>query len=169
MGRPRPGKPAAGIESLHKRGRNEGLLPRDPRIPGAARPGVAGPGETVRRPTATQSPNSLFNTHLLLKCPCCCVRAQICNDAALGVKPGISPVPTDQGQAGGRWTLNNQEFGSCPRAAVEGVVQAGGMEIIVDIHLAEDGRPSGTAQAAGSSDARSFSGNLEFMAVMESL
>ncbi len=49
------------------------------------------------------------------------------------------------------------------------VVQAGGMEIIVDIHLAEDGRPSGTAQAAGSSDARSFSGNLEFIAVMESL
>jgi hypothetical protein len=52
---------------------------------------------------------------------------------------------------------------------VEGVVQAGGMEIIVDIHLAEDGRPSGKARAANSSDARSFSGNLEFIAVMESL
>ena len=91
------------------------------------------------------------------------------NDAALGVRPGIPPVPKDQGKAGGRSTLNNQELGSCPRAAVEGVVQAGGMEIIVDIHLAEDGRPSGTAQAAGSSDARSFSGNPEFMAVMESL
>jgi hypothetical protein len=66
-------------------------------------------------------------------------------------------VPTDQGQAGGRSTLNSQELGSCPRAAVDGVVQAGGMEII-DIHLAEEGGPTGTAQAAGSSDARSFSG-----------
>ena len=34
------------------------------------------------------------------------------------------------------------------------------MEIIVDIHEGEDGRPEGTVRAAGSSDARSFSGNL---------
>jgi hypothetical protein len=77
-------------------------------------------------------------------------------------------VPTDQGKAGGRSTLNNQELGSCPRAAADGVVQAGGMKIIIDIHLAEEGVPTGTAQAAGSSDARSFFGNLGFIGVMDS-
>jgi hypothetical protein len=77
-------------------------------------------------------------------------------------------VPTDQGKAGGRSTFNNQELGSCPRAAVDGVDQAGGMEIIIDIHLPEEGGPAGTAQATGSSDARLFYGNLEFIGVMES-
>jgi hypothetical protein len=43
------------------------------------------------------------------------------------------------------------------------------MEIIVDIHEGEDGRPEGTVRAAGSSDARSFSGNLEFLALVEGL
>jgi hypothetical protein len=43
------------------------------------------------------------------------------------------------------------------------------MDIIVDIHQGEDGRPEGTVRAAGSSDARSFSGNLEFFALVERL
>ena len=49
------------------------------------------------------------------------------------------------------------------------IAHAGGMEIIVDIHPGEDGRPEGTVRAAGSSEARSFSGNLEFLALVESL
>jgi hypothetical protein len=43
------------------------------------------------------------------------------------------------------------------------------MEIIVDIHQGEDGRPAGTVRAAGQPDARRFSGNLEFLALVESL
>jgi hypothetical protein len=43
------------------------------------------------------------------------------------------------------------------------------MEIIVDIHPGEDGRPEGTVRASDSSDARSFSGNLEFLALIERL
>jgi hypothetical protein len=43
------------------------------------------------------------------------------------------------------------------------------MEIIVDIRQGEDGRPEGTVRAAGRSNARSFSGNLEFLALVESL
>jgi len=43
------------------------------------------------------------------------------------------------------------------------------VEIIVEIDQSEDGRPTGTVRAAGSSDARSFSGNLEFIALVESL
>ena len=77
-------------------------------------------------------------------------------------------MPKEQGKAGGRSTFNNQELGSCPRAAVDGVVQAGGMEIIIDIHLPEEGAPAGTAQAAGSADARLIYGNPEFIGVMES-
>jgi hypothetical protein len=43
------------------------------------------------------------------------------------------------------------------------------MEIIVDIRQGEDGRPAGTVRAAGQPDARPFSGNLEFLALVESL
>jgi hypothetical protein len=43
------------------------------------------------------------------------------------------------------------------------------MQIIVDIYPDEDGRPAGTVRAAASSDARPFSGNLEFLALIESL
>jgi len=43
------------------------------------------------------------------------------------------------------------------------------MEIIVDIHQGEDGRPAGTVRVAGRPDARPFSGNLEFLALVESL
>jgi hypothetical protein len=61
------------------------------------------------------------------------------------------------------------ELGSCPRVAKVRIAHAGGMEIIVDIHPGEDGRPEGTVRAADSSEARSFSGNLEFIALVERL
>lgn len=41
------------------------------------------------------------------------------------------------------------------------------MEIIVEIHMAEDGRPVGTVRPVGQAEARSFSGNLEFLALVE--
>jgi hypothetical protein len=43
------------------------------------------------------------------------------------------------------------------------------MEIIVDIHQGEDGRAEGTVRAAGHPGGRPFSGNLEFLALVESL
>jgi hypothetical protein len=43
------------------------------------------------------------------------------------------------------------------------------MEIIVNIEEGEDGRLTGTVRAAGGLDARPFSGNLEFLALVESL
>jgi hypothetical protein len=43
------------------------------------------------------------------------------------------------------------------------------MEIIVEIHQGEDGRPAGTVRAPGRSEAQSFSGNLEFLALIEGL
>jgi hypothetical protein len=43
------------------------------------------------------------------------------------------------------------------------------VQIIVDIHEGEDGRPAGTVRAAGQAEARAFSGNLEFLALIESL
>jgi hypothetical protein len=43
------------------------------------------------------------------------------------------------------------------------------MEIIVDIQRDRDGRPTGTVRAAGRTERRSFSGNLEFLALIESL
>jgi hypothetical protein len=49
------------------------------------------------------------------------------------------------------------------------VAQASGMEIIVDIGQGEDGRPTGTVRPAGEAAGRSFSGNLEFLALVESL
>jgi hypothetical protein len=41
------------------------------------------------------------------------------------------------------------------------------MEIIVEIHKGEDGRPAGTIRAAHAAGSRSFSGNLEFLALVE--
>jgi hypothetical protein len=49
------------------------------------------------------------------------------------------------------------------------VPQAETMRIIVDIYLDEDGRPAGTVRAEDRGDTRSFAGNLEFLALIESL
>ncbi|HTU39044.1 MAG TPA: hypothetical protein VMF35_13695 [Acidimicrobiales bacterium] len=43
------------------------------------------------------------------------------------------------------------------------------MEIIIEIHQGEDGRPAGTVRASGCSEVRPFSGNLEFLALVERL
>jgi hypothetical protein len=43
------------------------------------------------------------------------------------------------------------------------------MEIIVEIHKGEDGRPTGTVRSAHEAKGRSFSGNLAFLALVESL
>jgi hypothetical protein len=65
--------------------------------------------------------------------------------------------------------LRTAGLGTCPRAAEQEVAQAQGMEIIVSIEEGEDGRLTGTVRAAGRPDARPFSGNLEFLALVESL
>jgi hypothetical protein len=49
------------------------------------------------------------------------------------------------------------------------MAQAEAMEIIVNIEEGEDGRPAGTVRAASRPDARPFCGNLEFLALVESL
>jgi hypothetical protein len=41
------------------------------------------------------------------------------------------------------------------------------MEIIVEIHEGEDGRPAGTVQSGNSMPPIPFSGNLEFLALIE--
>jgi hypothetical protein len=43
------------------------------------------------------------------------------------------------------------------------------VQIIVEISAGRDGRATGTVRAVGQSDARPFSGNLEFLALIESL
>jgi hypothetical protein len=43
------------------------------------------------------------------------------------------------------------------------------MEIIIEIHVDEDGRPAGTVRAANMAVGRSFSGNLQFLALVEDL
>ncbi len=43
------------------------------------------------------------------------------------------------------------------------------MRIIVDIYLGEDGRPTGTVRAEDQPHTLSFSGNMEFLALIESL
>jgi hypothetical protein len=43
------------------------------------------------------------------------------------------------------------------------------MEIIVDISEGDDGRPTGTVRVAGEAATRTFSGNLEFLALVEDL
>jgi hypothetical protein len=48
-------------------------------------------------------------------------------------------------------------------------VSVGYVQIIVEISEGEDGRAVGTVRAAGNSRARPFSGNLEFLALIESL
>ncbi len=49
------------------------------------------------------------------------------------------------------------------------VVKLGSVQIIVDISLDENGRAVGTLRAAGATHSRAFSGNLEFLALIESL
>jgi hypothetical protein len=41
------------------------------------------------------------------------------------------------------------------------------MEIFVEIHKGEDGRLAGTIRADNETEVRSFSGNLEFLALVE--
>ncbi len=43
------------------------------------------------------------------------------------------------------------------------------MRIIVDIHLGTDGRPAGTVRAVEQTEGHPFSGNLEFLALIENL
>jgi hypothetical protein len=43
------------------------------------------------------------------------------------------------------------------------------MEIIVEIYEGKDGRPAGTVRSGGTSQAKPFSGNLEFLALVERL
>jgi hypothetical protein len=43
------------------------------------------------------------------------------------------------------------------------------MKIIVDIYQDDDGRSAGTVRAESEPKGRSFSGNLEFLALVESL
>ena len=43
------------------------------------------------------------------------------------------------------------------------------MEIIVEIHQGKDGRPVGTVRPVGEARGRPFSGNLEFLALVEDL
>jgi hypothetical protein len=43
------------------------------------------------------------------------------------------------------------------------------VQIIVDIYLGDDGRPTGTIRPLDGAIARPFSGNLQFLALVESL
>jgi hypothetical protein len=43
------------------------------------------------------------------------------------------------------------------------------MEIIVEVHAGKDGRPEGTVRSTRETEGRSFSGNLEFLALVEDL
>ena len=43
------------------------------------------------------------------------------------------------------------------------------MEIIVEIQQGKDGRPAGTVRSAAQAVGRPFSGNLEFLALVEDL
>jgi len=49
------------------------------------------------------------------------------------------------------------------------VVKLGNVQIIVDISLDENGRTVGTVRGAGDKHSRAFSGNLEFLALIEDL
>jgi hypothetical protein len=48
-------------------------------------------------------------------------------------------------------------------------VNVGSVQIIVGISEGEDGRAVGRVRAAGETQARPFSGNLEFLALVETL
>lgn len=52
---------------------------------------------------------------------------------------------------------------------VRSPVNVGSVQIIVEISEGENGRAVGTVRAAGEAQARTFSGNLEFLALVESL
>jgi hypothetical protein len=43
------------------------------------------------------------------------------------------------------------------------------VQIVVDIQLGQDGRPTGTVRAADQVEVHPFSGNLEFFALIERL
>jgi hypothetical protein len=43
------------------------------------------------------------------------------------------------------------------------------VQIVIDIHLDSDGRPTGTVRAADQEEAHQFSGNLEFLGLIERL
>jgi hypothetical protein len=49
------------------------------------------------------------------------------------------------------------------------MIIVGGMEIIIEIQKGEDGRPAGTIRSANAAERRSFSGNLQFLALVEDL
>ena len=50
-----------------------------------------------------------------------------------------------------------------------GAAHCGGMEIIVEIYKGKDGRPVGRVRGADKAQGRAFSGNLEFLALVEDL
>jgi hypothetical protein len=60
-------------------------------------------------------------------------------------------------------------LGRLPRAPPVRKGDAEDVQIIVDIRLGADGRPTGTVRAVDRPDGRSFSGNLEFLALVENL
>jgi len=62
-----------------------------------------------------------------------------------------------------------RQLGSCPRGDERPAAEARSMRIIVDIYQDEDGRPTGTVRAESEPEGRSFSGNLEFLALIERL
>jgi hypothetical protein len=76
-----------------------------------------------------------------------------------GVRLSANKVPADA----------RRELGSCPRGDERRAAEARSMKIIVDIYQDEDGRPAGTVRAEGQPEGRSFSGNLEFLALVERL
>jgi hypothetical protein len=43
------------------------------------------------------------------------------------------------------------------------------VQIVIDIHLDQDGRPTGTVRAADKAEVHPFSGNLEFLGLIERL
>jgi hypothetical protein len=80
-----------------------------------------------------------------------------------------SQMQEGPGLALGPLPAREPKLGSFPRAEEAPVPHTGGMELIVCIDQGEDGRPVGTVRAAGTSETRSFSGNLEFLALVENL
>jgi hypothetical protein len=61
------------------------------------------------------------------------------------------------------------QLGRLPRALAPHRAHRCGMEIIVEIHKGDDGRPAGTVRSVDEAEGRSFSGNLAFLALVENL